>query len=186
MRIGFLITILFLSTSANATEILVSNGKVEFLAIGKPSAIKIRGKSDKLESRLQVTGKNVSGQFIFDLNSLDTGIDTRNVHMKEKYLEVGKFKNAELTLKTIALEKDICKEDLKFKETPFEGTLKLHGVEKSVNGEFDVKAAKSSGHAQVRFSIMITDFGIDIPTYMGIKVTDKVENTIELDWSCKG
>lgn len=185
MKVLVCIVGLVFSVSAFAGSVSVTNGKVEFLAIGKPSAIKIRGKGEKLESKMQVAGKTLTGQFIFDLSSLDTGIDTRNEHMKEKYLETGKFKTSELTLKSLALGKDICKEDAKIEKSPFEGTLKLHGVEKPVTGEFDVTASKGAGHSQVRFSISITDFNIDIPTYMGIKVTDKVENTIELDWSCK-
>lgn len=186
MRVGALFGLIcFLSVSVHAADVLVSKAKVEFLAVGKPSAIKIRGKGEKLESKLQVTAKTVTGKFLFDLSTLETGIDTRDQHMKEKYLEVGKFKNAELTLSPFKLAKDICKEDVKLEKTSFEGLLNLHGVEKPVKGEFDVTGAKASGHAQVRFSISITDFGIDIPTYLGIKVADKVENTIELDWSCK-
>ena len=185
MKILVIVGSMIVSSFATAATMNVSSTKVEFLAIGKPSAIKIRGKGEKLESKLQLAGKTLTGQFVFDLTSLNTGIDTRDEHMKEKYLETGKFKTAELKLKSLALAQDICKEDVKIEKSPFEGTLNLHGVEKDVTGEFDVKASKGSGHSQVRFNILITDYKIDIPTYMGIKVTDKVENTIDLDWSCK-
>jgi len=30
-----------------------------------------------------------------------------------------------------------------------------------------------------------SDFAIEIPVYLGIKVADKVENTVELNWLCK-
>jgi polyisoprenoid-binding protein YceI len=179
------LALLVLSANVFAGEIKVSQGHVEFLAIGKPSAIKIRGKGDKLQSQLQVKDKSLTGKVTFDLTSLDTGIDTRNEHMKEKYLETGKFKDAELTLKPLTLAEDICKQDVKLEKKNFEGTLKLHGVEQPIKGEFDVTSKKGTGHSQVRFNLLITDYKIDIPTYMGIKVTDKVETTVDLDWACK-
>jgi polyisoprenoid-binding protein YceI len=185
MKTALIIFALAISAIANASEIKVSKSNVEFLAIGKPSAIKIRGKSTNLDSQLQFKGKTLTGQFTFDLTSLDTGIETRNEHMKEKYLETGKFKTSELKLKSLALTQDLCKDDVKLEKSPFEGTLKLHGQEQPVKGDFDVSAKKGQGHSQVRFKISITDYKIDIPTYMGIKVADQVENTIDLDWSCK-
>src|SRR5438046_2728106 len=77
------------------------NGEVEFLATGRPSALKIRGKikedaKDALTGKLQVTGANVTGTAKLALDMLDTGIDLRNKHMKEKYLETGKFPTAEV------------------------------------------------------------------------------------------
>ena len=92
MKILVIVGSMIVSSFATAATMNVSSTKVEFLAIGKPSAIKIRGKGEKLESKLQLAGKTLTGQFVFDLTSLNTGIDTRDEHMKEKYLETGKFK----------------------------------------------------------------------------------------------
>ena len=167
--------------SAFAADLKLSKGHVEFLAIGKPSAIKIRGKGDALQSSaLQFKDGKLSGHFVFDLSSLDTGIDMRNEHMKEKYLEVGKYKNAELELTPLDFAQDICKTDVKQDHTAFAGTLKLHGVEKPVKGEFDMKP----GHSQASFNLNLTDYKIEIPVYLGIKVADQVATTVELDWSC--
>jgi polyisoprenoid-binding protein YceI len=172
-------------TGARAATIQTTKGHVEFLAIGKPSAIKIRGKGEDLKSDLQWKDKQVTGKFTFNLDSLSTGIDLRDTHMKEKYLETGKFKNAELDLKSVALTQDLCKENIKIEKVPFEGTLKLHGVEKPVKGDFDVTSNSGTGISKVRFNTNISDYGIEIPVYLGIKVADQVENTVELDWTCK-
>lgn len=184
MKTLFVVTLLGFTT-AQAATLQTTKGHVEFLAIGKPSAIKIRGKGDDLKSSLQYADKSVAGTFTFNMDSLTTGIDMRDTHMKEKYLETGKFKNAELTLKPTALAKDVCKDDTVIEKAPFEGTLKLHGVEKPVKGDFDVKAQKGQGHAQIRFNTNITDYSIDIPVYLGIKVADQVEDVVELDFTCK-
>ena len=170
---------------AQAATVQTTKGHVEFLAVGKPSAIKIRGKGDDLKSELQVKDKTVTGKLTFNLDSLNTGIDLRDNHMKEKYLETGKFKNAELDLKPVTLAQDPCKEDIKAEKVPFEGTLKLHGVEKPVKGDFDLTSKAVTGNSKVHFDSNISDYGIEIPVYLGIKVADKVENTVELDWTCK-
>lgn len=186
MKTATLIVAAFVLTTitAHAVPMKTTKSDVEFLAIGKPSAIKIRGKGQDLKSQLEWKDKQLSGHFVFNLDSLDTGIDLRTSHMKEKYLETGKFKNAELTLKPVALAQDPCKDPVKLEKTPFEGTLKLHGVEKPVKGEFDVKSDKGQGTSKVRFDLNITDYQIEIPVYMGIKVADKVENSVDLEWTC--
>jgi polyisoprenoid-binding protein YceI len=184
MKAVVVLCVLGISSFAAAENIQVNKGHVEFLAIGKPSAIKIRGKGDALQSQLAVKEKKLSGHLVFDLSSLDTGIDMRNNHMKEKYLETGKYKNAEMDLVPVDLAQDVCKDDMKLEKVPFEGKLKLHGVEKPVKGDFDLKSQKGQGQANVRFKLNISDYQIEIPVYMGIKVADQVENTVELNWSC--
>lgn len=184
MKIILVLTLLGFS-SAQAAVLQTSKGHVEFLAIGKPSAIKIRGKGDDLKSELEWKDKQVTGKFTFNLDSFTTGIDLRDHHMKEKYLETTKFKNAELDLKAVTLAQDLCKDDIKVEKAPFEGTLKLHGVEKPVKGEFDLTSKKGEGHTQARFTVNISDYAIEIPVYLGIKVADQVENTVELNWTCK-
>lgn len=184
---NILVLVLTLLASALATAAVplqITRGHVEFLAIGKPSAIKIRGKGDDFKGDVKWKDQQFHGKFNFNLESLDTGIALRTNHMKEKYLETGKFKNAELELKPLALVQDPCKENLKVVKAPFESTLKLHGVEQPVKGEFDATSEKGKGHAQIRFNVNITDYKIEIPVYLGIKVADQVQNTIDLDWVC--
>lgn len=180
--IGFLATMIL--TGAQAATLQATKSEVEFLAIGKPSAIKIRGKGQDLKSQLQWKDKQLSGSFIFNLDSLDTGIELRTHHMKEKYLETAKYKTAELVLKPLSMAQDPCKDILQVQKASFEGTLKLHGVEKPVKGDFDVKGEKGQGAARVRFDLNITDYQIEIPVYMGIKVADRVENSVDLEWAC--
>lgn len=185
MKTGLVISVLLGMSAANAAVMQPTKGHVEFLAIGKPSAIKIRGKGDDLKSELNWKDQQLNGKFVFNLDSFNTGIELRDSHMKEKYLETGKFKNAELSLKPLALPQDPCKDDIKIDNAPFEGTLKLHGVEKPVKGTFEAKSSKGEGHANVRFDVNNSDYAIEIPVYLGIKVADKIENTVELNWTCK-
>lgn len=172
------------SPQGHAASLQVHHSEVEFLAIGRPSAIKIRGKGQELKSELQWKEQKLTGFLSFQLNSLDTGIELRTEHMKNQYLEIAKHPTAELTLKPLPLPQNLCQEDIDLNKAYFEATLKLHGVEKDIAGDFDLKAKNGRGQATVRFPIIITDFQIEIPVYMGIKVADKIENLVTLEWAC--
>ena len=89
--------VVFLITSysfAVPIDLSTTEGKVEFLAVGQPSALKIRGKlSDEkpISGSLEVVDGSLSGTAKVKLDGFDTGIELRNRHMKEKYLETGKY-----------------------------------------------------------------------------------------------
>lgn len=185
MKTVLLIAALFVAGDfALAANVNVTKNQVEFLAVGKPSAIKIRGQGQSLKNQLQWSGGKLSGSFHFDLDSLNTGIELRDKHMKEKYLETGKFKTAELQLQPVDLPKELCTSGAGNQHLPFAGTLKLHGIEKPVKGELDLQGGKGQGSATAQFDLNLSDYQIEIPAYMGIKVADRVENKVVLDWVC--
>jgi polyisoprenoid-binding protein YceI len=149
--------------------------QVEFVAIGRPSAIKIRGKGGPLAGHLGVTDENVSGTIDMDLNSLDTGLSLRNTHMKEKYLQTAQFPKAQLLIKKVSLPEGWLKAAKKLQDIAFEGLLKLHGVEKLVVGKLNLNCDGKSVDGNAQFKVKITDFGIEVPSYAGITVADEVE-----------
>lgn len=170
---------------APATDLKLDKGHVEFLAVAKPGSIKVRGKGDALTAKMQLQDSKLIAQFIFDMTSIETGISMRDDHTKNKYLEVSKFPKSQLTLNPVSFAKNICKEKFSAEHQAFSGTQQIHGVEKPVQGEFDIKAeGNSHGHTQVRYHVSLKDFNIESPTYMGITVGDQIENTVDLDWSC--
>src|SRR5262245_34322468 len=73
------------------------SGQVEFHAIGKPSAIKIHGKGEAPKGKITLDNGKIGGVITAHLASFDTGIQTRNEHMKNKYLGVQKYPEAKLT-----------------------------------------------------------------------------------------
>jgi polyisoprenoid-binding protein YceI len=158
-----------------AVTVAVQPGRVEFDAVGWPSALKIRGKGTGLEGRLLVEGAAVSGAIAFDLTTLETGIALRDRHMKEKYLETARFPRATLTLSRLALEKVPSAETFGPVTVPFGGTLSLHGVEKPIAGEAKISRAGPSLTTAASFEINIKEFGIGVPSYMGITVAEKVQ-----------
>jgi polyisoprenoid-binding protein YceI len=152
-------------------------GSVEFHATGYPTMIKIVGKGDKALGHFILEGDMVSGDSSFRLASLDTFNETRNKHMKEKYLEVEKFPEAKLNLAKMQLPKEL-KENVSLTGLPFAGKLSLHGSEKPVQGTVNIERKDSQITITAQFGLKILDFGIALPTFLGITMADDVQVTV--------
>lgn len=157
-----LIAALCLASSALAGLGVNKVNEVGFVAVG-PAGFKINGQTSALE--VKEDGENVVLRV--PLDSVDTGIELRNRHMKEKYIDTKSYPFAELKVARAAL-----KEGAGQKTT---GTFTVHGVSKEVNVAFDVQ--KSGGVLEVKggFDINIKSHGIDVPNYMGITVKPDVK-----------
>ena len=121
-----------------------------------------------------------TGELAVELSSLDTGIELRNQHLREKYLEVGKgpdYSNAVL--------KDLHVEGID-PSTPngkgtFSGTLRLHGTERQVKGNIEVRRSGSGLRARASFPVMLEEFAIAKPRYLGVGVADQVTVRVTFD-----
>lgn len=172
---------LFLGPSAFGLinlKLIKANGNSSFLAIGNPSAIRIEGKGDGPEGEMSVIdqGKTwaLSGNLVLNLRSYDTGIALRDRHMKEKYLEVEKFETAVLKINQLEIDKAILLNDAENK-VAFMGTLDLHGVSKTVQGDLFIKKVNAKIQVHSNFQIKLSDFNINVPNFAGIRVADSVE-----------
>lgn len=155
------------------TQMLVSQkGSLNFEAIGKPAMIKIKGESDAPKTKVTFEADKVSLEAILQLDNLKTGIDLRDEHMKEKYLEVVKFPQAKLVIKALPIPLSWKQKPESISEKPFEGMLTLHGIEKAISGTFTLE---KEGESEAKFKIKLSDFGIEIPEYLGVKVADLVD-----------
>jgi polyisoprenoid-binding protein YceI len=171
------LSILFLAfTSQAAVESTLtlkpSKGDVQIEAVGRPAMVKIKGKGEGPTGALKIVGATVTGDITFTLDTLDTGIDLRNEHMKEKYLETKKHPKATLTLKEVALPAGWTKEKPQVSGAKFKGELTLHGEKKPVEGTFEVTENKE---LKAKMELKISDYKIDIPSYLGITVADTVK-----------
>lgn len=182
LHVSFMLTLstLLFAVSESPKSITLKNiekqGKVEFLAIGKPSMLKIHGKAPSASASLKVEGTKLTGTAAFPLESLDTGINLRNEHMKEKYLKVKEFPNATLSIHEAEVDPEFASTLSNKGEKDFKGTLELHGKKNSVEGKYTAK----SGVVQAKFQLKITDYGIEIPSYLGVKVAEVVDVNVEL------
>lgn len=156
-------------TVVSAAEAWQRSGgaEVSFTAIG-PAGLRIVGKTGDLDVKDDGQSLTVG----VPLANLDTGIALRNKHMREKYLEVPKYPRAELV---------VAKGELKLpaagqvQSGQANGTLKLHGKEKPVH--FTYKADHTGAVTKVDggLHVDIRDYGIEIPSYMGVTVKPDVD-----------
>lgn len=179
MRVALLVCLItFITTAAQPSTYILSRGKssVCFEAIGRPSFLKIRGTSDKtLEGQITSDGKKLSGQCSFDLESLTTGIDARDDHMKHKYLETRKFPKA-----TLSFTKFEITNTHKCANVPFEGVLSLHGVDHGVKGEASVTFTEQALEIDAQLELKTDDFKIEQPSFAGITMASLVKVQVTL------
>jgi polyisoprenoid-binding protein YceI len=158
-------TLATVATSSLAGYSRAGDSAVSFTATG-PGGLKIVGKGKDIS--VNDDDRNVT--IVVPLAQFDTGIELRNKHMKEKYLEVAKYPNAELV---------VAKSDIPAAggEGDASGTMKIHGQSKPVR--FHYKVAKNGDKLGVTGTtrVSLTDFGIEEPSFMGAKVRPEVDVT---------
>ena len=153
-------------------------GALRFQATASPGALAIRGTGDAPTGKLELTESGdqieVSGSLKIKLESFKTGIAMRDSHMKEKYLEAGKYPEALLILPKQKLPKN--------GSGAFEGELVLHGTKHKVAGKAEI-AAGEGGKKTVKasFPVKLEDHGIEIPKFAGISVANEVSVETELE-----
>jgi len=138
---------------------------VSFKAVG-PGGLGIEGKGN------DVTVKE-SGDVVVvtvGLNSLKTGIDLRDKHMKEKYLETPKYPQAVFS---------VDKSKIKFPgEADVDGKLSLHGTTKTVKVHYSAKGTDKDGQVLGSAHVNMKDFNIEVPSYLGVTVKPDVTVTL--------
>jgi len=150
---------------AQAAQFKVSKGNVNFTAKGFPAFITIAGKSENITGTLNQEGKELSGTFDVDLSTLETGMDLRDDHMKNKYLEVTKFPKATLKLPKFTPEKS----------GSVEGILTLKEVEKPIKIDYTIDSSEGSMTVKTTFELLLTDFKVGIPSFQGITVAKTIK-----------
>jgi polyisoprenoid-binding protein YceI len=170
---------LFSFTASAAVQTLKPNGgQVSMLAQGKPNFIKIEGIGSAPTGAVTVDGTKIEGEFKFDLATLDTKNDTRNDHMKNRYLEVAQYPQAVLAIKKVATPGGWSLEKPAMKDIPFEGMLTMHGETKPVTGTLSVTEKKA---VTAKFHLNMPDFKVQTPRFAGITVADGVDVEVTIN-----
>lgn len=183
MRLQFLIYILTTAlTYAAFGATLGVSGSSEFIAVGKPSALKIHGQSDGgLTGTLTLVNNTVDGNIKFKVDNLVTGVEQRDRHMKEKYLETKTFPEAKVTVDKLQLASNPIVDGFKIDGVAFAGQLTLHGISHPITGTIDLNTSSGITKGEGQFEIKLSDYKIDVPSYLGITVADTVTVKIHLE-----
>lgn len=161
--------LLTLSTAGYAGLSAASDAHVGFEVSG-PAGLKIDGTTGDLTA--VEDGGNVV--LTVSLANLTTGIGLRDQHMREKYLEVPKFPATTLTVARSALTVPASGQK-SAGDAP--ATLNLHGQSRPVTVHYESKADGTAVVTSGTFHINMNDFGITVPTYLGVTVKPGVDVT---------
>jgi len=117
------------------------------------------------------------GSLALDLRTVDTGIDLRNDHLREKYLEVDKGAGYDqAVLSDVVLQGlDV---DAPGGKGSFTGSLMLHGVKKTVTGPVEIRQAGTGWRVRASFPVNLPDYNIAEPRYLGVGVRNTVQVTV--------
>jgi len=146
------------------------------------------GTTSKITGHIVVDPNNIlgaaDGRFEVDLASLKTGIAMRDGHMRDKFLETAKYPNAVFVLtKVIKSDKDTLLD-----QTPVnliaEGDFTLHGITRKITVPLIVTYFKESKdtenkapgdllHIEGAFDVLLSDYRIDRPQFVILKLDDK-------------
>lgn len=145
---------------------IISDSKVSFVSTANPGLITIEGVGGKFEDVVLVIAKDgkLTGNFKVKLDAFDTGINLRNEHMRDKYLEVKKYPLAEFS----------------FKNQPDSGVLKGIMKIKKDSKEMEFKYELKDGHVTAKGFLNVKDFpSIGVPSYLGVTAADRVDISVE-------
>ena len=170
MKVIIFLLITVLSFSGNADVELI-NSEIKFSATGRPSFIKANGTVPLTETNIQVRFNEISGIVKVDLNKLDSGIVLRDKHLKEKYLHTHKFPEATL---------HIVKQKINFgTKGKLKVVLNFHGKSKEMTINTILEKNEKIVSLNSDFEFLLTDFGIELPSFQGITAADKVKLNVD-------
>jgi polyisoprenoid-binding protein YceI len=149
--------------------------QVEFVAVGRPSALKIKGTGVELNPSLSLEKGILQGKVEFSLASLETGLGLRDKHMKEKYLEVEKFPKSTFELSETPLPQELVTGKTPEMEIPFKGKLTLHGVTRDITVTARLTKKENRYQVATLFEVKLPEYAIDIPKFAGITVAEDVK-----------
>ena len=158
----FLAVAALLSTSALAGWSKVGDGTASFKGVG-PAGFKIEGATSNLS--LKDDGKTLT--VVVNLKELNTGIELRDKHMRDKYLEVEKFPEATLA---VPLDAITFAADGKSSEGSAKGTFSVHGKSKEVSFKYKMTNTGGTCAIEGEAAVNFKDFDVNVPSYMGITV----------------
>lgn len=145
---------------------------VEFTAAG-PAGMKIKGVTHELD----VSSHDADVVVKVPLAGLKTGISLRDTHMRDKYLEVSKYPNAELSVPRGSLKLS----DGGSSAGDARGTLSLHGKKQPVNFHYEAKRKGNVLHVVGAVHLNMNKFGIEVPSYLGVTVKPDVDVNVEFE-----
>lgn len=108
------------------------------------------------------------------LARLTTGIALRDKHMREKYLEVARYPNAELSVERARLKPPTSGPV----SADAAGTMTIHGRSKRIVFHYSAKRAGATIQVTATARLDLRDYGIVVPSFLGVTVKPEIDLTV--------
>ena len=163
-----LIPILLLLLMPNLLSAKAVKGTCTYEGLSFMGVSLFEGKGCEIKGSVKKSGGSISGNFSVDLTKLDTGINSRNKHMRG-YLKTKKFPHAKVYLDKVSAKPGTRK---------FTGKLRLKGVVQKISGKIKFKG----NTAVATFKVDVSKHGVGVIKYksetLGPEINVKATFTI--------
>jgi polyisoprenoid-binding protein YceI len=133
---------------------------------------------------------NTKARFEVDLVSVKTGIDMRDGHMRDQYLETAKYPRAIFELTKVVSAEQSTLQNQKTVNVTVEGNFTVHGVSKPITIPLTITYYQESEQTQAKlpgdlirisgtWNILLSDYKINRPQFVLLKLDDKQK--VEID-----
>ena len=157
---------------ADAKLTKVDGASIARFSASGPGALKIEGTTPDV--LVADDGTNVT--ITVPLANLDTGIKLRNGHMRDKYLEVGKYPSAVLVVARAALKIPAVGASATA-DAP--GTMTIHGATRPVTFHYSASRNANAMAVSGNLDLNINDYQITVPSYLGVTVKPDIKVDIK-------
>lgn len=169
----------FVGWAANTVATIA--GKSSFTAKTNVGVVTVQGKSNQLTAKCAVT-KTGDAIEIADVEasvpvaSISTGMGVRDRHMQERIFKTNDGKMPDLRFTSAHSQCSKSGGDYSCRVT---GEFTLRGVSRPVEIALKVRDQQGAYRAQGSAMLKLSDFGIDPPSELGVKIQDGVEFRVE-------
>ena len=169
--------VVLLKPAGNLQTYTVTKGACTFVAVGNPGFLRITGEKVTPKGSWVLEGKHTlrEAQIRVPIAEFVTGIEKRDEHMHAKYLESKKFPESVLTVTQFSWSGDKLPEKV---DVP--ASLTLHGVTKPITVSITLKEQEKEILVTSDFTVLLSDFSIEIPSFAGLTVAKDVTVHVEL------
>jgi polyisoprenoid-binding protein YceI len=134
---------------------------------------------------------SAKARFEVDLTTLKTGIEMRDNHMRDNFLETGKYPKAIFELTKVDSTSQNRLENQKQVTLTMQGNFTVHGTTKPITipatityySESDQTKARAEGdlmHIAVNFDMLLGDYGIKRPQMLFMKLDETQKINIDM------
>jgi polyisoprenoid-binding protein YceI len=160
---------LALAPRAHAKLTRVGSATVVFAAKAT-GGVNILGTTPELA--LKDDGKTVLATV--PLARLTTGLALRDKHMREKYLEVARYPNAQLSVERAHLRSPTSAPV----SADAAGLMTIHGRSKRIVFHYAARRAGATIQVTATARLDLRDYGIVIPSFLGVTVKPEIDLTV--------